>query len=102
MAEKSWIDLLRQHSPELDQQNKAEMDFLDRGTALSSREKLLLAMVLDAAANKPNGARRYGEKAVQAGATKDQVLDALKVLRMFGGRPALVTGTEALRQFGED
>ena len=68
-------------------------------SALSSREKFLVAMVLDAAANKPNGARSYGERAVKAGATKAQILDALTVLRMFWGRPALVTGTEALRQF---
>lgn len=99
MADKTWVDLIHQHSPEMEQQHKADMEFLGSGTALSSREKLLIAMVLDAAANKPNGARLYGEKAVQAGATREQVLDALKVLRMFAGRPALVTGAEALRQF---
>jgi alkylhydroperoxidase/carboxymuconolactone decarboxylase family protein YurZ len=38
-------------------------------------------------------------KAVQAGATKEQVLEALTVVRVFCGRPALATGTEALRQF---
>lgn len=99
MAEKTWPDLLKDHAPDLDAQNKADLEFLGRGSALSSREKLLIAMVLDAAANHPTGARSYGQKAVQAGASKDQVLDALRVLRMFWGRPALVTGTEALRQF---
>lgn len=99
MAEKSWGELLHEHSAELDQQNKADTDFLNANTALSSREKLLMAMVLDAAATKPMGARGYGERAVKAGATKEQVLEALKVLRMFWGRPALATGTEALRQF---
>jgi alkylhydroperoxidase/carboxymuconolactone decarboxylase family protein YurZ len=89
MAEKSWGELLRDHAPE----------FLGRATALTPREKVLLAMVLDAAATKPAGARTYGEKAVAAGADKEQVLDALRVLRMFAGRPALVTGCEALRQF---
>jgi alkylhydroperoxidase/carboxymuconolactone decarboxylase family protein YurZ len=99
MAEKSWTDLLKDHAPDLDAQNKADLEFLGGSTALSSREKMLIAMVLDSAANHPTGARIYGQKAVQAGATKDQVLDALRVLRMFWGRPALVTGTEALRQF---
>jgi len=101
MAEKSWGDILRDHAPDLDEQNRAELDFLGHSSALSAREKFLLALVLDAAANKPAGARAYGEKAVQAGATKEQVLDALRVLRMFAGRPALVTGCEALRQFDE-
>ncbi|HTP57482.1 MAG TPA: carboxymuconolactone decarboxylase family protein [Spirochaetia bacterium] len=99
MAEKSWVDLIHDHSPELDHQNAADMEFLNRGSALNAREKLLIAMVLDAAANKPNGARSYGERAVRAGATKEQILEALTILRMFGGRPALVTGVEALRQF---
>jgi alkylhydroperoxidase/carboxymuconolactone decarboxylase family protein YurZ len=101
MADKSWVDLLHEHAPELERQHKADMEFLGGNSALSSREKFLVAMVLDAAANKPNGVRSYGEKAVKAGATKAQVLDALTVLRMFWGRPALVTGTEALRQFEE-
>ena len=99
MADKTWVDLIHDHSPELEQQHKADMEFLNRDSALSSREKLLLAMVLDTAANKPNGARGYGERAVKAGATKDQILEALTIIRMFWGRPALVTGTEALRQF---
>ena len=99
MAEKSWGDILRDHAPDLDEQNRADRDFLGRPSALSAREKYLLALVLDSAANKPAGARSYGEKAVKAGATKEQVLDALRVLRMFAGRPALVTGCEALRQF---
>jgi len=96
---KSWSELLRAHSPELDKQNQADQEYLSRSSALSSREKLLLAMVLDAAANRLAGARSYGERAVQAGATKEQILETLAVLRMFGGRPALVTGCEALRQF---
>ncbi len=99
MADKSWVELIREHSPELDRQNNADMEFLGSGSALGPREKLVIAMVLDAAANKPNGVRSYAEKAVKAGATKEQILDALKILRMFWGRPALVTGAEALRQF---
>ena len=34
-----------------------------------------------------------GEK----GATADQIVEAIKILRMFGGRPAMVTGVEGLR-----
>jgi alkylhydroperoxidase/carboxymuconolactone decarboxylase family protein YurZ len=99
MADKSWGDLLRDHAPDLDEQNRADLSFLGGASALTAREKFLLALVLDSAANKPAGARTYGEKAVQAGASKEQILDALRIVRMFAGRPALVTGCEALRQF---
>jgi len=99
MAEKGWGELLGAHAPDLDQANRADLEFLGSATGLSAREKYLIAMVLDAAANKPVGARAYGEKAAQAGASKEQILDALRILRMFAGRPALATGCEALRQF---
>jgi alkylhydroperoxidase/carboxymuconolactone decarboxylase family protein YurZ len=99
LADKSWGDLLQDLSPDLDNQNRTDLEYLARSSALSPREKYLLAMVLDSAANKPAGARAYGEKAVLAGASKEQVLEALTVLRMFSGRPALATGCEALRQF---
>jgi alkylhydroperoxidase/carboxymuconolactone decarboxylase family protein YurZ len=99
MTDKTWVDLLHDHAPELERQHKADMEFLGRDSALSAREKMLIAMVLDGAANKPNGVRAYGERAVKAGASKEQVVDALTILRMFWGRPALVTGAEALRQF---
>lgn len=99
MAEKSWGELLASHSPELDKQNRNDQDFLNRDGALSSREKLLLAMALDSMANKPAGARGYGERAVKAGASKEQLLDVLTLVRMYAGRGALATGCEALRQF---
>ena len=99
MADKGWGDLIRDQAHALDAQNRADLDFLAHDAALSAREKFLLAMVLDAAANKPVGAKAYGEKAVQAGASRDQVVEALTVLRMFCGRPAMATGCEALRQF---
>ncbi len=99
MADKGWGELLGNHAPDLDRENRKDLEFLNGASALDAREKCLIAMVLDAAAGKPVGARAYGEKAVQAGASKDQVLDALRILRMFAGRPALATGCEALRQF---
>ena len=101
MAEKSWGDLIRSYSPELDEQNRSDMDFLRSSSALSPREKYLLAMVLDAMAGRPKGAKGYGERATQEGASREQIVEALRVLLMFGGRGALASGCEALRQFEE-
>lgn len=99
MADRSWSDLIHSHSPELDEQNRTDMAFLKTSSALTSREKYLLAMALDAFAGMPNGARKYGERATQEGASKEQIVEALSIVRMFGGRGALATGCEALRQF---
>jgi len=99
MAEKNWGELIQSHSPELDEQNRADREYLAGNGALSSRERYLLAMVLDAIADRPRGVDTYGRRAVEEGATKAQILEALTILRMFAGRPALVMGAEALRQF---
>ena len=37
MAEKSWGDILRDHAPDLDEQNRADLDFLGHSSALSAR-----------------------------------------------------------------
>lgn len=99
MADVGWGDLLRKHSPELDAQSRADQEFLNRNSALTVREKLLMATILDSVANRPAGVRKYSELAIRAGATKEQIVEVLVLLRMFGGRPGLVSGCEALRQF---
>ncbi len=99
MPDKSWGELLSTYSPGLEAQNRADHDFLATDGALSARERYLMAMLLDAVANRPRGADGYGRKAVESGATREQIVEALTVLRMFAGRPALATGCEALRQF---
>lgn len=99
MTEKSWGELLHAHSPALDEQNVADFAFLNSPSALSAREKFLIALALDSMANKPAGSKHYGEEAVKAGASKEQILDTLTIVRMFAGRGALATACEALRQF---
>jgi alkylhydroperoxidase/carboxymuconolactone decarboxylase family protein YurZ len=41
--------------------------------------------------------RWYGRRARELGASEAQVVEAIKLLRIFGGRPAMVAGAEALR-----
>ena len=47
--------------------------------------------------NHPGGARRYGHRARELEATEVQVVEAIKVLRILAGRPAMVTAVEGLR-----
>jgi alkylhydroperoxidase/carboxymuconolactone decarboxylase family protein YurZ len=56
-----------------------------------------MAMQLDAIANHPRGVRWYGRRARELGASEAQLVETIKLLRIFGGRPAMVTGAEALR-----
>jgi alkylhydroperoxidase/carboxymuconolactone decarboxylase family protein YurZ len=97
MTEKSWVDLLSEHSPELAELNRQDGAFLESDGALPAWVKLLMAMQIDAVFNHPGGVRYYGKRARQLGATTEQVAEAIQVLRMFAGRPAMVTGVEGLR-----
>lgn len=97
MSEKSWRDLLAAHSEHLDRLAEADGTFLEGDGALPAWVKQLMALQLDAVFNHPGGVRWYGRRAQELGATTEQVVEALRVLRIFAGRPALVTGAEALR-----
>ena len=97
MGEKSWSDLLGDFVPDLAQLAKQDSEFMAKDTALPSRVKYLMAMQLDAVYNHPKGVTGYGRRAQDAGATVEQIADAIRILRMFGGRPAMATGAEGLR-----
>jgi alkylhydroperoxidase/carboxymuconolactone decarboxylase family protein YurZ len=98
MTEKSWIEIIAEHSPELAELNRQDGVFLETDGALPAWVKLLMAMQLDAVFNHPGGVRYYGKRARDLGATPQQVAEAIGVLRMFAGRPAMVTGAEGLRE----
>ena len=97
MADKSWSELLAQHSPELTKQSQEDSAFMSSDSALPAWVKLLMAMQLDSVFNHPKGARSYGRTDCEHGATTEQVVEAIKILRMYAGRPAMATGAEALQ-----
>jgi alkylhydroperoxidase/carboxymuconolactone decarboxylase family protein YurZ len=66
-------------------------------SALPAWIKYLMAMQMDAIFNKPAGVRNYGQRARLLGASQAQVVEAIQMVRMFAGRPAMVTAAEALR-----
>jgi alkylhydroperoxidase/carboxymuconolactone decarboxylase family protein YurZ len=100
MSEKSWSQVLAEHSVELAELSRADGAFLESESALPAWVKHLMAMQMDALYNHPGGARWYGHRARELGATEEQVVEAIKVLRMFAGRPAMVTAVEGLRDGG--
>jgi alkylhydroperoxidase/carboxymuconolactone decarboxylase family protein YurZ len=97
MSEKSWSQLLAEHSEEMAQLLHADGEFISSDTALPAWVKYLMAMQLDAVFNHPKGSRSYGQRAREAGASEAQVVEAIKLLRMFAGRPAMATAAEGLR-----
>ncbi len=64
--------------------------------ALSSKTKLLMAMAIDAGNGAMQGAIALGNRAIKNGATKDEIVESLRVAYSIGGNEALFTSALVL------
>ena len=73
-----------------------EMVFADG--ALSKKVKLLMAMAFDAADGAVGGVRGLGQRAINAGATKEEIGEALRVAYLMKGVGPLYIGSQGLKE----
>ena len=66
--------------------------------ALPQKYKFLIAMALDADHGLIDGVKALARGAMQAGATKEEVIEALRVAYWLGGAGTLYTTAPALRE----
>ena len=66
--------------------------------ALPRKYKFLIAMALDAAHGATEGVRALAQGAMQAGATKEEVSEALRVVYHINGVGSAYTAAPALRE----
>lgn len=66
--------------------------------ALELKYRLLLSMVADALTRHPAGAIACGREAIEAGATKEQVVEAIRVIYTAGGLPSLIENFDLYRE----
>jgi alkylhydroperoxidase/carboxymuconolactone decarboxylase family protein YurZ len=87
---------LEEHDPEfLNDLAATAADAFAPG-ALEVKYKFLLAMALDAQANRVGGTKSFARRAREAGATEREIMEVLRVLFYLGGMQALVVGSSAL------
>jgi alkylhydroperoxidase/carboxymuconolactone decarboxylase family protein YurZ len=65
--------------------------------ALPRKVKLLIAMVLDAAQGASDGVQSLAREAIRAGATKDEIAEALRVAQYICGVGCIYTAARALK-----
>ncbi len=65
--------------------------------ALPRKTKLLIAMALDAAHGAVGGVAALARQAMQAGATKEEVAEALRVAQYVSGVGSVYTAAHALK-----
>lgn len=86
-----WTDELSRRSDRLSKAFADDQAFMAADTALPRWVKNLMAMQLDSVTNHPAGSRWYGRQALAAGATEEQLMEAIELLHSFAGRPAAAT-----------
>jgi alkylhydroperoxidase/carboxymuconolactone decarboxylase family protein YurZ len=68
--------------------------------AIPAKYKILMTMVVDAIMAHPEGCFAIANRARAEGASEAEINEAVEVAYLFGGTPALVTATNALRSEG--
>ncbi len=66
--------------------------------ALPRKFKLLIAMALDAAHGTTQGVKSLAQTAMQAGATKEEIIEALRVAHCISGVGSVYTAAPALKE----
>ena len=64
---------------------------------LPKKTKLLMALAVDATIKAAGGVRSLARQALDAGATKAEIAEALRVAQYIGGVGSVYTAAEALR-----
>jgi alkylhydroperoxidase/carboxymuconolactone decarboxylase family protein YurZ len=66
--------------------------------ALPGKFKLLIALALDAAHGAVDGVKSLAQAAMQAGATKEEIAEALRVAQYVSGVGCIYTAAKALNE----
>ena len=94
----AWIQTLRQRAPEFADGYMAQRERILRDGAIPAKYKHLMTMIVDALQTHPDGVKAIADRARGAGASEAEVLEAVEVVYLFGGTPALVTAMNAFNK----
>ena len=94
----SWQTLLEENAPDLMKAVGGTRETVMVDGALSLKVKTLMTMLCDALLAHPDGVANIANRARAAGATEEEIAETIGVAFLFGGMPALVTGSNAFRK----
>jgi alkylhydroperoxidase/carboxymuconolactone decarboxylase family protein YurZ len=84
--------------PELLKQVENSSDFAFGDGALPRKYKLLIGMALDASFGAVQGVKSLAQQAIEAGATKEEITEALRVAKHLSGVGCVYTAGQALKE----
>ena len=92
-----WILPLQQRDPKFVETYMTQREHVLRDGAIPAKYKLLMTMIVDALQTHPDGVATIADRARAAGASEAEIQEAVEVVYLFGGTPALVTAMKAFR-----
>lgn len=96
----AWLQTLQQRNPEFTSTYLAQRERALKDGAIPAKYKILMTMVVDAIQAHPDGVANIANRARAAGATEAEINEAVEVVYLFGGTPALVTAVNAFNKAG--
>ncbi len=95
---KSPLEVIGANDRELLDEINRTRDLALTAGALSRKEKFLIALALDAAHGSTSGVKSLALRAMQEGATKAEIMEALRVANYIFGVGSIYTAAAALEE----
>lgn len=96
------LEFIKMNDPELFNNIGANRNLAFQDGPLSLKHKLLIALALDAAHGATNGVKSLAKQALDAGATKGEIMEALRVTYFITGVGSIYTAAQALHEIIKD
>ncbi len=94
----SYMEELNKHDPEFFKLVNAVTAKSRETGALDQKTKTLITLALDAAGSHPEGVRALAARARSLGATKEEIVETIRLAFMVAGIPGLVAGLAAFQE----
>jgi alkylhydroperoxidase/carboxymuconolactone decarboxylase family protein YurZ len=91
------LDVYREFDPKVIESYDRLQDLVFSEGALPQKFKVLIAMSIDVEHGALQGATALGRRALKLGATKEEIIEALRISYYVGGNRALFTSAQLLQ-----
>lgn len=100
MTKPPFMVALEENDPELAQRLEGLRQWVEKEGALSSKTKVLMGLFADALLGHAEGVQAIAARARAMGASEEEIRETVHMAFLFGGLPALVSGTFAYPKKG--
>ncbi len=94
--DKNPLEIIEKLDPGLFDSVSLNRDFTFKDGALPVKTKYLIALALDASKGAENGVRALSLLAIKHGASKEEIMEALRVANFVGGAGSIYTAAAGL------